>query len=185
MLYSCYSKREKEFSTSEPLLSNLRTIALAHLMSSRWYGLLEGILPENWEENYELELCSNPDDVLKDFKEEVYHRGSIPISEKKILNFLASKKEDTVPGKYIEYTKRDNDFPYEDNKWTVNHDLTEFVKPTFHVNHRLIWITGSRQIDFFSNEDISKLPFKYTIHIYRPEVEVLTKVEHMRFNGLD
>ena len=180
MLYSSYSKNEKNIVTLEPVLGNLRMAVLAHLRSSRWYNQLEGILPENWEEDYDLVLYSDPVDVLNAFKEQKYHRYSTLIAENQILSFLASKKEDTKPGRYFEYTKRDNDFPYEENEWAVNNDLTEFVKPVFHVDHRLIWITGSREINFFSTEDIKKIPFKYTIHVYTPDVDVLTKVQYMK-----
>lgn len=185
MLYSNYSKNKEKLAKSEPMLSNLRTTVLAHLGSSRWYNQLEGILPENWDKNYSVVLYTEPDDVLKNFKEEISHRDSIPVKESKIITILASKKEDTVPGRYIEFNKRDNEFPYEANKWTIHHDSTVLIKPIFHVDHRLIWITGDREINFFSTEDIKKVPFKHTIHVYTPDVDVLTKVQYMKFSDLE
>lgn len=185
MLYSNYSKSEETIANSEPILSNLRMTVLAHLRSSRWYNQLEGILPENWEKDYDLVLYYDPHDVLMNFKEELRHRDSKLVSETKILSVLASNKEDTIPGKYIEYTKRDNEFPYEANKWTIKQGDCLLSKPNFHVDHRLVWITGSRKIGFFSIEDIKKLPFKYTIHVYTPDVDILTKVQYMKFNDIN
>lgn len=182
MLYSVYSEKVNDLALLNNNLSVVKKALLNHLKSRQWYDRVTEVLPSNWDDQTNLVLYSNPNDVYLAFKEETRHRGYTPVFEKEIVLVLGSEKQNASKGKYVEYTKRDDDFPFDANKWTSNTDMCEFEKPSFHVDHRLVWISAERSIDFLSTQDINEIPYKYTVHVYNPEATVLTNVHSMELN---
>lgn len=184
MLYSVYSKKETELENMKQQLSDAQASVLSHLHSESWYKRVISALPKNWKKTYTVKLYSSPYEVYSAFREESVHRDSWDVYHRIIKNVFTSKGIKATPGKYVEHKKRDNDYTIEENVWIVDQSREETTYPDFHVNHRLVWITAERKIDFFSNENLKNIPFsKYTIHVYNPEASVLTEVQQLKLNN--
>lgn len=184
MLYSVYSKKQKGPEDMGQQLNDVQALLLSHLHSESWYERLVSALPEGWEKTYEVKLYSLPYEAYSAFREESVSRDAWDVYERIIKKVLTSEGIKATPGRYVEHKKRDNDYPMEENVWVVDQYREETIYPDFHVNHRLVWITAERQIDFFSNENLNNLPFsKYTIHVYNPEASVLTEVQQLKLNN--
>lgn len=194
MLMSVYSKNlEKVTNGSTSQMSDAQIKLLNLIRSKGRFEQLMEVLPEGWENTFEIICYSDPVSVSQQFREERRSTGSKRVYERKILSIIFNKqrandgvsfKYNPTPAKYDEIKRRDYDFPIEENAWKIDTDLSEYSPAIFHVDHKLIWLMQEREVEINSNVNIEDVPYKYSINIYVPTEETLIEVEKIKKSGV-
>ncbi len=197
MLFSTFTNKQKELTEMPKKLSQAEINLLTTIRSKGRFDQLMEVLPVDWEKTFEVNIFHNPDEVSRAFINEKRYRNSETIYENTVLSIIINKqstldtetgesyfKYPAVPARYDEYFKRDYDEPVEANKWKNNSDLTEFIPGSFHLDHKLIWVSKKRGINISSEGKIDNEPYKYSINIYIPSEETLIAVENLKRNGV-
>lgn len=184
MLNLVYSKALSSLATSKESLSVAQTSLLEKIQSKSRFEQLMAVLPEGWEEMYTINFYDEVETVTRAFQNSKVYKGHRTKKERIIRSIIVSEGHDAVPGRYDEYLKRDYEYPIEEDKWKIDQDLTEYVLPSFHIDHRLIWTMKEREVNLDNNETVENTEFKYTINVYIPKPEVLIDVENIKLNKL-
>lgn len=177
MLNSVYLEKIEELSNAEKKLTEAQISLLTAIQSKTRFEELMEVLPENWEEFYTINFYSDPGKVSNDFMNRRTYKTSNLIFERRITSVIVSDKHPASPGKYEEYLKRDTDYPISADKWKVYMGLTELVRTSFHIDHKLIWIAKERKLGTDSN-------YRYSINVYIPNVDYLINAETIKINNL-
>lgn len=197
MLIKTYSENIGKLVDSTERLTEAEINLLTKIRSKGRFDQLMEVLPQNWEKIFKVNFYDNPFEVAQTFRNEKHYKNSHNVFERTVLSVIINKqlkkdpetgesklKYPAVPSRYDEYYQRDYDYPVEENKWKINHDLSEFVPASFHLDHKLIWTMQERSVDINSEQDITKVPYKYSINIYVPTSDVLIEVENLKRNGV-
>jgi len=181
MLNSVYSKKLDNLSGTPTCLTSTQMDLLKVLKSKSRFEQLMEVLPENWESTFKIKIFDNPDKVATSFMNQKTIAYGKNVFERSIISVVVSDKHPATPGRYEEHIKKDNDNPRD---WKVYQGLTELVRPSFHVDHKLIWTTKERAIDPNSKDSLNNVDYIYTINIYVPSIDTLCNVENMKLNNL-
>jgi len=184
MLNSVYSKVLNSLANSKESLSDAQISLLEKIQSKSRFEQLMAVLPEDWENMYTINFYDEIEMVTRAFQSSRVCKGHRIKKERIIRSIIVSEGHDAVPGRYDEYLKRDYDYPIEEDKWKIDHDLTEYILPSFHIDHRLIWTMKEREVDIASNETVEDAKFNYSINVYIPKPKVLIDVENIKLNKL-
>lgn len=193
MLLSVYSENVKKVVDSTSQMSEAQIKLLNLIRSKGRFDQLIEVLPENWEDKFEIVYYDDPSIVSREFREERRSYGSRIVYDRKILSVIFNKqrladgvtfKYEPTPAKYDEHKRRDYDYPVENNVWKTDTELSEYYPSSFHVDHKLIWVTKQREVDINSDVKIENVPYKYSINIYVPTEETLIEVEKIKNSGV-
>ena len=192
MLMSIYSENIEKVVNATDHLTEAQIKLLNLIRSKGRFEQLMEVLPEDWEEKFEIMYYDDPSTVAHQFREEKRSLGSRVVYDRKILSIIFNKqrekdgityKYNAIPAKYDEHRRRDYDYPIESNIWKLDTDLSEYRSASFHVDHKLIWIAQHREVDINSETKIENVPYKYSINIYVPTEETLIEVEKIKKMG--
>lgn len=193
MLMSTYSANIKKVVDTTDQMSEAQIKLLNLIRSKGRFDQLMEVLPEDWENKFEIICYDDPADVTHEFREEKRSCGSKVVYDRKILSVIFNKqrKKDgvtykyaAIPAKYDEHKRRDYEYPIEDNVWKTDTELSEYSPASFHVDHKLIWLLQQREVDINSETKIEDVPYKYSINIYVPTEETLIDVEKIKKSGV-
>lgn len=193
MLMSTYSVNVEKVADSTSQMSEAQVKLLNLIRSKGRFDQLMEVLPDGWEDKFEIVYYDDPISVAHNFREEKRSTGSKVIYDRKILSVIFNKrrlsdgvtfKYNAIPAKYDEHKRRDYDYPIEENVWKTDTDLSEYIPASFHVDHKLIWLVQEREIDINSDVRIEDVPYKYSINIYVPTEETLIEVEKIKKFGV-
>lgn len=181
MLNSVYSEKVKYLTEDCTPLTETQIFLLKTLKSKSRFEQLMEVLPENWENTHEIKLYATPSEVATAFMTQTSSRPDKKFYERIVLDVVVSANHEAVPGNYDEHLKRDNDNP---GYWKIYQGLTTVSYSSFHIDHKLIWITKERRIEPDSDASIENVPYSYCINIYVPSLETLSTVETLKLNKL-
>jgi len=181
MLNSTYANTLGKLSVVCSTLTETQIELLKVINSKSRFEQLMAVLPENWEKTHKINYFSNPFTVATNFLNQTTSRPDKKLYERSILHVVVSDKHIASPGRYDEHLKRDTDNPGE---WKVYQGLTHLVPSTFHVDHKLIWITKERSVTHDSTISIDDVDYSYSINIYIPSLDTLINAENMKLNNL-
>ena len=193
MLLSTYTENIDKVVDLATQMSEAQIRLLNLIRSKGRFDQLMEVLPEGWENKFEIICYDNPTDVSHQFREEKRSTGSRVVYERKILSVIFNKqrlndgvtfKYNAIPAKYDEHKRRDYDYPIEANAWKTDIELSEYTPCSFHVDHKLIWVVQQREVDINSDARIEDVPYKYSINIYVPTEETLIEVEKLKTKGV-
>lgn len=184
MLFSLYTEKISALSASSLQLSVAQIALLRKLQSKTMFKELMDALPKDWEKSFKIVFYDSPEKVNQKFQNFIKYKGNKVVHEVIVSSIIASKLEETIPAKYDEYLKRDYDYPIEEDKWKINQDLTYFTPSSFHLDHKLIWLSKEREIPMSSNDTIESVDYKYTINVYVPNPDIVIDVENLKLNGV-
>lgn len=196
MLLSTFSTNISKLVNSNNQMSEAQIKLLNLIRSKGRFNQLMEVLPDGWEEAFEIKYYENPEEVSHEFREEKQRVGSKVIYDRSILSIIINKqrvkdengnpvfKYNAVPSKYEEFKRRDYDYPFEANIWKTDVDLSEYTLGSFHIDHKLIWIVQERRVDINSEIKIEDVPYKYSINIYVPTEETLIEVDKLNSMGI-
>lgn len=197
MLISTYSHNLEKLINAHERLNEVQIKLLTAIRSKGRFDRLMEVLPEGWEDNFEINFFDNPFDVATRFCNEKRYQNSRTIFEQTVLSVIINAqlevdsetqesklKYPATPAKYDEYYKRDYEYPIEMNKWKVNHEMSYVSPASFHLDHKLIWTMKKREVDINSTDKIEDVPYSYSINVYVPTPEILTEVLNLKMNGV-
>lgn len=183
MLNSVYLESLDKLSYVTQHLTDAQLSLLNAINSKSRFEQLMEALPDDWEKTHKLNFYTDIPSTIYAFRNLTKYKGKTCIYERTVLSVIVNDKHKAVPSSYYEHLKRDYDYPPEEDKWKVDHDLTEFVPASFHVDHRLIWIMSEKEVNPDSNIPIQNADATYSINVYIPSAETLANVETLKLNN--
>lgn len=183
MLNSVYFEKLGKLSNATQHLTDAQLSLLNAINSKSRFEQLMEALPDDWEKTHKINIYTDIPSTIYAFRNLAKYRGKNCIYERSVISVIVSDKHKATPSRYYEHFKRDYDYPPEEDKWKVDHDLTEFFPASFHVDHRLIWVMREREVEPNSGMSIENADFTYSINVYIPSAETLANVETLKLNN--